>query len=290
MDAMPRARARSTHKERSPLVSRIATVKSATANSLGPSARLLLRTLLDWLGNESTCWPSLRTLSRETGLSVRQLQRLLRELEQAGWIVLEPRFRPDGGRTSNVIRWTAPPVEYRENAPPKMTPPPATRTVAPPLPSVSEQENTSENSDRKHHDVAPADAGDVVLSSAGQESTAVQRLNVTAAMRPRRRQSSSERARRWIQFDPARITDGRYAVFMTMQAESFGLLNGSESERLAFVACWIEVVKKYRSGKVQRPECILQHLLRNPGHRLPYPSQESEDRARHLLRSVSADQ
>ena len=80
MDAMPRARARSTHKERSPLVIRIATVKSATANSLGPSARLLLRTLLDWLGNESTCWPSLRTLSRETGLSVRQLQRLLREL------------------------------------------------------------------------------------------------------------------------------------------------------------------------------------------------------------------
>lgn len=250
MDAIAQSRARSSQNETPPLLRRIASVKSATSDGLSSSARLLLRCLIDYLGNDDCCWPSVRRLSNETGLSVRQCQRILRDLQAAGWIVLESRFRSDGSQTSNLIRWTAAPDA-------DVTPPPTRATP---------REKTCEKPKQQH--VTPA--GDVVQTIAAGE--------VAARCRGGAR-------RGFLRFDSDRMTDGRYAVQCAKQAESAGLLNGSESERLSFVSAWVEVMAKHRTGKVQHPERLMQHLLRNPVHRVQYVTDQSETRARRLLRS-----
>jgi len=250
MNAIPETRSRSSRTEAPPLLRRIASVKSATRDTLSSSARLLLRCLIDYLGNDDSCWPSVRRLADETGLSVRQCQRILRDLQAAGWITLESRFRPDGSQTSNLIRWTAAAPDT---------------DVTPPLTPAAPHEKSCEKPIKQH--VAPA--GDVVQKIAVGK--------VAARCRGGAR-------RGFLRFDSERMSDGRYAVQCAMQAESAGLLNGSESARLSFVAAWVEVMAKYRTGKVQHPERLMQHLLRNTAHRVQYVTDQSETRARRLLR------
>lgn len=95
---------KSNSTRKSNLVTRIQAVK--TSDRLSPSARLLLRSIADYCGNDSSCWPSCRRLATECGLSVRHVQRLLGELEAQGWIARGARHRDDGGQRSNLIRWT----------------------------------------------------------------------------------------------------------------------------------------------------------------------------------------
>ncbi|MFN5975042.1 MAG: helix-turn-helix domain-containing protein, partial [Planctomyces sp.] len=81
----PRYLSTGNHRPVSVLVTRVREVKHA-GETLSPSARLLLRSIVDYCGNESCCWPSSRRLAAECGLSIRQVRRLLRELEASGWI------------------------------------------------------------------------------------------------------------------------------------------------------------------------------------------------------------
>jgi len=47
------------------------------------------------------CWPGVKTIARELKLSPRTVQRALRDLEKAGLVSRQPRFRPNGSFTSN---------------------------------------------------------------------------------------------------------------------------------------------------------------------------------------------
>ena len=53
---------------------------------------------------EGRCWPSVRTIAKDLSLSRATVQRALRELQQGGWIVAEPRWRENGSCTSNCYR------------------------------------------------------------------------------------------------------------------------------------------------------------------------------------------
>ena len=50
------------------------------------------------------CWPGVKTIARELKLSPRTVQRALRDLERAGLISCQPRFRANGSLTSNQYR------------------------------------------------------------------------------------------------------------------------------------------------------------------------------------------
>lgn len=51
---------------------------------------------------DGTCWPAVRTISRDLHLSRATVQRALRDLEQSGWLEKEPRWRENGSSSSNL--------------------------------------------------------------------------------------------------------------------------------------------------------------------------------------------
>ena len=57
--------------------------------------------LKEWTNKEGICWPAVSTISRELRLSRSTIQRALRDLEAAGWLSKEPRWRENGSSSSN---------------------------------------------------------------------------------------------------------------------------------------------------------------------------------------------
>lgn len=53
------------------------------------------------------CWPGIKTIAGELGLSTRTVQRALDDLEDAGLIVKKQRRRKNGSLTSNLYRLTS---------------------------------------------------------------------------------------------------------------------------------------------------------------------------------------
>lgn len=53
---------------------------------------------------DGTCWPAVRTISRDLHLSRATVQRALRDLESSGWLEKEPRWRENGSSSSNLYR------------------------------------------------------------------------------------------------------------------------------------------------------------------------------------------
>lgn len=96
----------------------------AWGRPLGPAAKLVLMALADIADDQGICWPSVGHLATKCTISERTAQRLLAGLERLGLIEVEPRFRPDGSRTSNRFRLK---LEGGDN----LTPLPAVNDVAP---------------------------------------------------------------------------------------------------------------------------------------------------------------
>jgi len=53
---------------------------------------------------DGTCWPAVRTISKDLHLSRATVQRALRDLERSGWLEKEPRWRENGSSSSNLYR------------------------------------------------------------------------------------------------------------------------------------------------------------------------------------------
>ena len=51
---------------------------------------------------DGTCFPSIPTVSRDTGLSEATVKRAIQDLVSAGWLQKEPRLRRNGARSSNL--------------------------------------------------------------------------------------------------------------------------------------------------------------------------------------------
>lgn len=58
--------------------------------------------LLDRSNKVNTCFPSIKTISKDTKLSVSTIKRAIIDLERKGYIRKERRFRSNGANSSNL--------------------------------------------------------------------------------------------------------------------------------------------------------------------------------------------
>ena len=58
------------------------------------------------MDNKNYCWPSVKTLATQSGLSTRTIHRSIKQLEKLGLITRERRTRDDGSYTSNLYLFT----------------------------------------------------------------------------------------------------------------------------------------------------------------------------------------
>ena len=49
-----------------------------------------------------SCYPSMKTISKDLHLSLASIKRSIQELERSGYIKKENRFRDNGGKSSNL--------------------------------------------------------------------------------------------------------------------------------------------------------------------------------------------
>ncbi len=73
-----------------------------TENELPHRARAVYMYLKDRGDVEGKCWPGVKTIAADLKLSRRTVQRALADLERAGLILRDERYRENGSRTSNL--------------------------------------------------------------------------------------------------------------------------------------------------------------------------------------------
>lgn len=71
---------------------------------LSHRAKVVLLYLKDHADSEGKCWPGIRTIAAELGLSRSTVKRALGELYRAGLVVREERWRGNGSLSSNLYR------------------------------------------------------------------------------------------------------------------------------------------------------------------------------------------
>ena len=78
--------------------------ESIYASSLNHRARVVYMYLKDRADSEGKCWPGIRTIARDLGLSVSTVKRALNDLCREGLVIKEQRWRENGSLTSNLYR------------------------------------------------------------------------------------------------------------------------------------------------------------------------------------------
>lgn len=73
-------------------------------SDLSHRARAVYMCLKDHADREGKCWPGIKTIAAELGLSRSTVKRALDDLCRAGFLVKESRWRENGGCTSNLYR------------------------------------------------------------------------------------------------------------------------------------------------------------------------------------------
>lgn len=71
---------------------------------LPPRAKTVYMYLKDRSNKEGQCWPAVKTIARDTSLSVSTVKRAIADLVGYGWLVKERRVRDNLGDTSNLYR------------------------------------------------------------------------------------------------------------------------------------------------------------------------------------------
>lgn len=85
--------------------------KHAYGSSLKSRALSVLMYLIDRANKEMICFPSIQTMARQLHISVSTVKRALKELELAGYLQRDSRWRDNGGQSSNLYTLAAPPQE-----------------------------------------------------------------------------------------------------------------------------------------------------------------------------------
>jgi len=78
--------------------------KAIYQSDLSHRARAVYMYLKDHADSEGRCWPGIRTIAAELGLSRSTVKRALDDLCRAGLLSKEPRWRENGSLTSNLYR------------------------------------------------------------------------------------------------------------------------------------------------------------------------------------------
>ena len=74
------------------------------ASGLSHRARTAYMYRKDRADSQGQCWPGIRTIARDLGLSVSTVKRALDDLCREGMVVKERRWRENGSLTSNLYR------------------------------------------------------------------------------------------------------------------------------------------------------------------------------------------
>ena len=74
---------------------------------LSHRARTVYMYLHDRSDATGVCWPGVKRIASDLKLSRRTVQRALGDLERAGLVSRQPRYRPNGSLTSNLYQITA---------------------------------------------------------------------------------------------------------------------------------------------------------------------------------------
>ena len=69
---------------------------------LSHRAKAVYMYLRDRADTKNQCWPSVRTIGRELRLSRSTVKRALKDLEEAGHLSKDPRYRDNGSSSSNL--------------------------------------------------------------------------------------------------------------------------------------------------------------------------------------------
>lgn len=269
------------------------------ATGLKPAEKLLLRSLVDFMGNATECWPSLSRLADEVGCSIRHVRRMLRSLEAAGWIVTQSRFRPDRSQTSCVFQWVkAPDLHVR---------PPRTSASALEFNIGSIQESNTyaaaaecdfEQEDKApvaaelsnfQHDGSLKDDSSIELPAAPAIEGTESNLPASSAVLPPSKPAtpairSRKPSPKFIVIDGSKFLDIKEGERVYHAAVAAKLLNAGTVDRLAFFACWCAIAAKLRAGKVQHPERMMRFLLDNRKAMSAYPDHAAEVKAREAVR------
>ena len=74
------------------------------ASGLSHRARTVYMYLKDRSDSQGQCWPGIKTIARDLGLSTSTVKRALDDLCREGLITKEHRWRENGSLTSNLYR------------------------------------------------------------------------------------------------------------------------------------------------------------------------------------------
>jgi DNA-binding MarR family transcriptional regulator len=75
--------------------------KSIYASDLPHRAKSVYMYLRDRANKDGKCYPAIGTIARELKLSRSTVKRALADLEKSGYLHREPRWRENGGKSSN---------------------------------------------------------------------------------------------------------------------------------------------------------------------------------------------
>ena len=81
-----------------------ATLRPEAALDLHPDFVMVLLVMCRHLGDDLTCWPSLKTIATRLGVTRAAVCMRLARMKRAGVIEIEPHYRDDGGRSSSIYR------------------------------------------------------------------------------------------------------------------------------------------------------------------------------------------
>ena len=82
--------------------------RSIYASDLSHRAKSVYMYLKDRADSEGRCWPAIKTIALELGLSRSTVKRALDDLVRAGLLRKDPRWRENGSYTSNAKKQTLP--------------------------------------------------------------------------------------------------------------------------------------------------------------------------------------
>lgn len=112
--------------------------------TISASAIRVYGILMRYGSTPGSCYPSRATIAEHMGASERSVSPWLTELETGGWMDRVPRFRPDGGQTSNGYRLYLVPRSSVGAPTPGKAPRPSSHEVPPPTPTSDAKESQVE--------------------------------------------------------------------------------------------------------------------------------------------------
>jgi hypothetical protein len=220
---------------------------------LTPTAKLVARSLLDFIGDNPSGWPSIRRVVQETCLSTSSVKRSLKQLQDAGLIEIRPRTRRDGSNTSNAYFW-----QDQVVAAPSVQPEPI-----PVQPEPSLHEDLREDPTKKHNAASPP------CVSEEKPKT-----------KPRKR---------YVEFSDSPKVFRSFEHLSDAYRKSIkaNLLSSSEVDRVQFFTAAAAIVRKIDSKKVGHPARLLRWLLDRKEFLITYANQDDENRARTAIRKMT---